>query len=67
MRAESDILYLNLAGKHMVILNSFKAAKELLDKRSAIYSSRCVRRNILSEIQHLIVVPRPRFIMIREL
>ena len=30
------------AGIDMVILNSFDVAIELLDRRSAIYSSRCV-------------------------
>lgn len=38
----SDILYLNAAGRSIVILNSYEAAKDLLEGRSAIYSSRCV-------------------------
>ncbi|KAH6891777.1 cytochrome P450 [Coprinopsis sp. MPI-PUGE-AT-0042] len=37
---DSDVISLNLAGTTVVILNSLKAAKELLEQRSAIYSSR---------------------------
>lgn len=37
---DSDILYLDLCGTHMVILNSTKSANDLLDKRSATYSDR---------------------------
>ncbi|KAF8652308.1 hypothetical protein AX16_004466 [Volvariella volvacea WC 439] len=37
---DSDILYLNLAGHGLVVLNSFSVTKELLERRSAIYSSR---------------------------
>ena len=36
----SDILYSNLMGSDIIVLNSFEAATELLDKRSRIYSSR---------------------------
>nr|BAL05104.1 cytochrome P450 [Phanerodontia chrysosporium] len=38
----SDIIYLNLAGTPVVVLNSAKAAKDLLEKRSSIYSDRPV-------------------------
>ncbi|KXN85958.1 O-methylsterigmatocystin oxidoreductase [Leucoagaricus sp. SymC.cos] len=37
---DSDILHLDVAGKPMIILNSYESAKELLERRSAIYSSR---------------------------
>ncbi|KAJ3533646.1 hypothetical protein NMY22_g7251 [Coprinellus aureogranulatus] len=37
---DSDIIYLNVAGTSIVILNTPKAATDLFDKRSAIYSSR---------------------------
>ncbi|KAF8993008.1 cytochrome P450 [Cyathus striatus] len=37
---ESDVLHLEAAGSSIVVLNSYEAAKELLEKRSAIYSSR---------------------------
>ena len=40
--ADSDIIYVNAAGTSIVILNSYKAATELLDKRSNIYSDRSV-------------------------
>jgi hypothetical protein len=35
-----DLIYLNLAGHKMVILNSQKVAADLLDRRAAIYSDR---------------------------
>ena len=35
-----DVAYINVLGQHMVILNSSKAAVDLLDKRSATYSDR---------------------------
>ena len=38
--AGSDIVYANVMGSHIVILNSIKAANELLEKRSSIYSDR---------------------------
>ncbi|TFK25346.1 cytochrome P450 [Coprinopsis marcescibilis] len=37
---DTDILYLNVAGKSMVILDTVEAANELLEKRSLIYSGR---------------------------
>lgn len=36
----SDIVHVDVLGTHMVIVNSTKAAKELFDKRSSIYSDR---------------------------
>ncbi|KAJ3510174.1 hypothetical protein NMY22_g16051 [Coprinellus aureogranulatus] len=36
----SDVIYLNLLGQDIVVLNSLDSCKELLEKRSAIYSSR---------------------------
>lgn len=39
---DSDILYLNGLGFSIVVLCSWEAANDLLDKRSAIYSSRYV-------------------------
>ena len=35
-----DIIYVEVFGKPMVIINSVKIAKDLLDKRSLIYSDR---------------------------
>ncbi|KZP21555.1 cytochrome P450 [Athelia psychrophila] len=37
---KSDIVYLNVLGKPMVVLNTLEAATELLERRSAIYSDR---------------------------
>ncbi|CAE6444282.1 unnamed protein product [Rhizoctonia solani] len=36
----SDIIYMNMMGQPVVILNSARAASDLLEKRSAIYSDR---------------------------
>ena len=40
IRVDTDILYLNLLGKDMIILNSTKTISDLLDKRSKIYSDK---------------------------
>ena len=37
-----DIIYLNVVGQEMIILNSSKAAVDLLDKKSPTYSNRPV-------------------------
>jgi hypothetical protein len=37
---KSDVLYLNLMGQPLIILNSAQAAIDLMDKRSSIYSDR---------------------------
>ena len=34
------IVYINLAGQDVVVLNTLKVAADLLDRRSSIYSSR---------------------------
>lgn len=39
-RAGSDVVYFNALGSHLVVLNKFEAARELLDKKGSIYSSR---------------------------
>lgn len=39
-RAAGDVMCLKVLGKHIVVLSSQAAASDLLDKRSAIYSSR---------------------------
>ncbi|KAF8258557.1 cytochrome P450 [Lactarius quietus] len=36
----SDVVHVDVLGTHMVIVNSTKAAKELFDRRSSIYSDR---------------------------
>ena len=37
---DTDVLYLNLFGKDMIILNTTKTISDLLDKRSKIYSDK---------------------------
>lgn len=44
---DSDVIHLDIFGTHLVILNSLEAASELLEKRSAIYSSRLVVKALL--------------------
>ncbi len=39
----SDILHIDVAGKSIVIVNSWKAANDLFEKKSGMYSSRYVR------------------------
>jgi len=53
------IVYLNFAGKDVVVLNSHKAVVDLLDRRAAIYSDR-PRNIVASEIltRSLLVVFR---------
>ncbi|KAI0258889.1 cytochrome P450 [Gloeopeniophorella convolvens] len=36
----SDVVHVDVLGSHIVILNSMKAARELLERRSSIYSDR---------------------------
>ena len=36
----SDIVHIDVLGTHIIIVNSTRAAKELFDKRSSIYSDR---------------------------
>ena len=42
---DSDIIHLNAAGESIVVLNRVQDAHELLEKRSAKYSSRYVRKS----------------------
>lgn len=44
-----DVIYLQVLGQSLVVLNSYIACKDLLEKRSAIYSSR-PRFVLLSEL-----------------
>ena len=48
----SNIIYLNVLGTHIIVLNSVKAVNEVLEKRSSTYSDRYVPsfRRILSQI-----------------
>jgi hypothetical protein len=40
---ESDVIYLNLAGTNLLVVNSLRAAVELFEKRYAIYSDKVSR------------------------
>ena len=64
--AETDILYLNIAGTEIVVLDTSKVATDLLENRSSIYSGRLV----VDPIQlRRILKPssRPRMPMVQEL
>lgn len=37
---DTDIMYLNIAGQSIVVLDTAEVATELLEKRSSIYSGR---------------------------
>ena len=37
---DSDIIHVNALGTSIIILNSYKVATDLLDRKSSIYSSR---------------------------
>jgi hypothetical protein len=41
-----DVIYLNAAGQSIIVINSQKAALELLDRRAVIYSDR--PRNVIA-------------------
>jgi hypothetical protein len=41
-----DVIYLSAAGQSIIVINSQKAAAELLDRRAVIYSDR--PRNIIA-------------------
>lgn len=43
-----DVVYLDVLGQPMVVLGSYKVARELLDKRSANYSDR--PRSIMAQL-----------------
>ncbi|KAF5344959.1 hypothetical protein D9757_014579 [Collybiopsis confluens] len=54
------IVHLNMAGQHIIVLNSKAAATELLEHRSAIYSDR--PKNIVAEyIGSLMALPFARY------
>ena len=44
-RLGSDILHIDAAGTSIIIVNSHQVAFDLFEKRSSIYSSRCVSLN----------------------
>ena len=46
--SSGEVLYLNALGQSILVLNSYEAARELLDKRSANYSDR--PRSIMTKL-----------------
>ena len=40
VQVESDVIHLNILGQPLVVLNSFRAAVDLLEKRGTTYSDR---------------------------
>jgi hypothetical protein len=45
--SDSDIIHLNILGNHIIILNTARAATELLMKKSAIYSDRFMSQSLI--------------------
>ena len=63
----SDIIYLEGAGLSLIVLNSVKSVTDLLDKRSAIYSSRSALLIIFFVEAETNNSHRPRATMVNEL
>ena len=42
LHAGSDVIYMNVLGQSIVVIDKYETAVEILDKRSGIYSSRYV-------------------------
>lgn len=63
---ESDVVHLNLAGTHLMIVNTQEAALELFERRSAIYSDRVCPHLYASLVPNLIAF-QPRLPMLVEL
>lgn len=40
VRSDTDVLYLNIAGTELIVLDTAKAALDLLESRSSLYSGR---------------------------
>ncbi|KAL1682657.1 cytochrome P450 [Schizophyllum commune] len=49
---DSDIVHLSVAGQSIVVLNSYDACIDLLEKRSKLYSSRRARRRLMYGMLH---------------
>lgn len=62
---QGDIIYLNLAGKSMIVINSLPAAEELMNKRTDLTSQR-PHRTMINEIMSvgwalILLQPSPDF------
>jgi hypothetical protein len=55
-----DLIYLNIAGQPMIILNSQKVAADLLDRRASKYSDR-PPLIVASEMSGGLLIPFARF------
>ena len=55
LQAGSDIIYMNVLGQSMIVIDKYETAVELLDKRSAIYSSRFVMPVFSREHQNVYI------------
>lgn len=62
---DSDIVYLNVAGTSMVILDSYNAVIDLFERRGAKYSSRYVQAVLL--FLSISFDLSPRIVMAQEL
>lgn len=45
---DSDVIHLNLAGTHLLVVNSYEAAFELFERRSAIYNDKVITKDTRS-------------------
>jgi hypothetical protein len=54
--SDSDIIHLNVLGNHIVILNTARAATELLMKKSAIYSDRSVLQSLIGHGYSIVLI-----------
>lgn len=52
---DSDIIHLDVLGTNMIILDSYKAAMDLFDKRGTIYSGRSVEWHLRLSMSHISV------------
>ena len=53
----SDVVHVDVLGTHMVIVNSTRAAKELFDKRSSIYSDRYFKTCVVANFYLIALRP----------
>jgi hypothetical protein len=51
LHAGSNIIYLNVLGQSIIVIDKYETAVELLDKRSGSYSSRFVKPSFSRERQ----------------
>ena len=68
---DTDVLHVDAAGTNIIVLDSYQAAVDLLEKKSSIYSGRWVflsnARNTDINKNYLSISLRPRLPMVNEL